>query len=208
VTVMGGADLIETDPVGHTDIDRQLIDKIPLESASSSLSSLVTLTSPGVAADSNGLFHGMGDHAENSFSMDGQPITDQQSKIFSNQVPTDAIDSLEVIPGAPSAEFGGKTSLIIVATTRSGMGVTTPHGSITGSYGSFGTSTGGFNLAYGNAKFGNFISIGGLNSGRFLDPPEFRVIHSRGNEQNIFDRIDGQLTSTDSLHLNLGFTRS
>ena len=55
------------------------------------MSSLVTLSSPGIAADSNGLFHGLGDHAENSFSVDGQPITDQQSKIFSNQIPLDSI---------------------------------------------------------------------------------------------------------------------
>ncbi len=53
--------------------------KLPLESQSSELSSLVTLSSPGIAADSNGLFHGLGDHAENSFSLDRQPITDQQS---------------------------------------------------------------------------------------------------------------------------------
>ena len=88
VTVEGGEDLIENDPTVHTDIDRGLFDKLPLESASSSLSSLVTLASPGVAADSNGLFHGLGDHASNSFSVDGQPITDQQSKVFSNQLPS------------------------------------------------------------------------------------------------------------------------
>jgi Domain of unknown function (DUF4349)/Putative zinc-finger len=44
---------------------------------------LATLTSPGIAADSNGLFHGIGDHGENSFSVDGQPVTDQQSKVIS-----------------------------------------------------------------------------------------------------------------------------
>jgi hypothetical protein len=203
-----GGDLLENDPTGHTDVDRGLFDKIPLESQSSSLSSLVTLASPGVAADSNGLFHGLGDHASNSFSIDGQPITDQQSKVFSNQVPLDSIASLEVIPGAPPAEFGGKTSLVIVATTRSGQGETTPHGSVNTSYGSFGTSNVGFDLAYGGAKWGNFISANGMNSGRFLDPPEFVVFHAKGNEENIFDRIDYQLSTADSIHLNLGFTRS
>src|SRR5580704_7481941 len=208
VTVEAGQDLVENDPTFHTDIDRNMIQKVPLESQSSSLSSLVTLASPGVAADSNGLFHGLGDHASNSFSVDGQPITDQQSKVFSNQVPVDSVASLEVIPGAPPAEFGGKTSLVIVATTRSGQGVTTPHGSVNTSYGSFGTSNVGFDLAYGGTKWGNFISANGLNSGRFLDPPEFAVIHAKGNEENIFDRIDYQLSTADSIHLNLGFTRS
>jgi Carboxypeptidase regulatory-like domain/TonB-dependent Receptor Plug Domain len=204
----GGSDLIEADSTFHTDVDRDLFDKVPLESASSSVSSLVTLVTPGIAADSNGLFHGLGDHAENSFSVDGQPITDQQSKVFSNQIPVDSIQSLEVIDGAPPAEFGEKASLVINVTTRSGQGVTTPHGAFTTSYGSFGTSSAGFNLAYGNNNWGNFISVNGLNSGRFLDPPEFQVIHAKGNEENVFDRLDFQLSQADSLHLNLGFTRS
>jgi hypothetical protein len=106
-----GGDLVENDPSFHTDVDTALTDRLPLESQSSSVSSLVTLATPGVVADSNGLFHGLGDHAENSFSVDGQPITDQQSKVFSNQIPLDSIQSLEAISGGPPAEYGGKTSL-------------------------------------------------------------------------------------------------
>jgi hypothetical protein len=203
-----GADLLENDPTFHTDVDRGLFDKLPLESQSSSVSSLVTLASPGIAADSNGLFHGLGDHAENSFSVDGQPITDQQSKVFSNQIPLDSVESLEVISGAPPAEYGDKTSIVINVTTRSGQGVTTPHGSVVASYGSFGSSSLGFNLAYGGKNWGNFISANGLNSGRFLDPPEFAVIHDKGNEENVFDRVDYQISNADSIHLNFGFTRS
>lgn len=208
VTVEAGGDLVENDSTFHTDVDRNLFNKLPLESTSSSVSSLVTLATPGVAADSNGLFHGLGDHAENSFSVDGQPITDQQSKVFSNQIPADSIENLEVISGAPPAEFGDKTSLVIKVTTRSGQGATTPHGSLTASYGSFGTSNLAFDLAYGAQNWGNFIAVSGLNTGRFLDPPEFQPFHDRGNQENVFDRIDFKLTNADSLQLNLGFTRS
>jgi hypothetical protein len=209
VTVESGAeDLLENDSTFHTDVDRNLFDKVPLESASSSLSSLVTLATPGIAADSNGLFHGLGDHAENSFSLDGQPITDQQSKVFSNQIPLDAVQSTEVISGAPPAEYGDKTSVVIDVTTRSGQGMTTPHGSVTTSYGSFGTSNVDFNLGYGGQKWGNFISANAMNSGRFLDPPEFVVNHDKGNEENIFDRVDYQFSTADSVHVNFGFTRS
>jgi hypothetical protein len=202
------SDLLESDSTFHTDIDRAAFSKLPLESQSSSLSSLVTLSSPGVAADSNGLFHGLGDHASNSFSIDGQPITDQQSKVFSNQLPSNSVQSLEVISGAPPAEFGGKTSLIIEVTTRSGQGVTKPTGSVSTSYGSFGSSTGSVDLSYGGQKWGNFIEVDGLNTGRFLDPPEFVVFHDKGNEINIFDRIDRQLTDSDSVHFNLNYSRS
>src|SRR5271157_3753767 len=209
VTVEASAsDLLENDPTFHTDLDRQLFDKVPLESPSSELSSLVTLTSPGIAADSNGLFHGLGDHAENSFSLDGQPITDQQSKVFSNQIPLDAVQSMTVIGGAPPAEFGDKTSLVIDVTTRSGLGSTTPHGAVTGSYGTFGSSNLGFNFSYGGKNWGNFLAASGLDSGRFLDPPEFVVFHAHGNEENVFDRFDYQFSQADALHFNLGFTRS
>jgi hypothetical protein len=208
VTVEAAADLLENDPIAHTDVDRGLFDKLPLESQSSSLSSLVTIAAPGVAADSNGLFHGLGDHASNSFSVDGQSITDQQSKVFSNQLPIDAVQSLEVIQGAPPAEYGGKTSLVIVATTRSGVGVTQPHGDVTASYGTFGSSNEAFNLAYGGQNWGNFISANGLNTGRFLDPPEFTVMHDKGNEENIFDRFDFKPSGVDTVGLNLQYTRS
>ncbi|MBV8847693.1 MAG: TonB-dependent receptor [Bryobacterales bacterium] len=208
VTVEAAADLVETDPATHTDIDRQLFDRLPLESQSSSLSSLVTLASPGVAADSNGLFHGLGDHASNSFSVDGQPITDQQSKVFSNQLPLDAVQSMEVIEGAPPAEYGDKTSLVIVVNTRSGLGISQPHGEVNTSFGSFGTVNGGANVVYGGQSWGNFISASGLNTGRFLDGPEFTILHSQGNQQNFFDRFDYKPTQNDTLSLNVGLTRS
>jgi hypothetical protein len=202
------SDLLESSSVFHTDVDRGLFDKLPLETPSSTLSSLVTLASPGVAADSNGLFHGLGDHASNSFSLDGQPVTDQQSKVFSNQIPSNSIQSIEVISGAPPAEYGDKTSLIINVTTRSGQGVTKPTGSVTGSYGTFGTSTTSFDMSYGGAEWGNFFELDGLNTGRFLDPAEFVVFHAKGNEQNFFDRVDRQFSAKDSVHLNLTYSRS
>jgi hypothetical protein len=208
VTVEAGGDLVEDDPSFHTDVDRDAFIKVPLESQSSTLSSLITLTTPGVSADSNGLFHGLGDHASNSFSVDGQAITDQQSKIFSNQIPSNSIQSIEVISGAPPAEYGDKTSLVIVATTRSGQGVTKPTGSINSSFGSFGSATAGFDLSYGGKKWGNFVEVDGLNSGRFLDPPEFAVFHDKGNEENAFDRVDYTFSPADSMHFDFNYSRS
>jgi len=201
-------DLLENDQTFHTDVDRGAFDKLALESNSSGLSSLVTETSPGIAADSNGQLHGMGDHSSNTFSIDGQQESDQTSKVFSNQLPVNAVQSLEVIDGAPPAEYGGKTSVVIDVTTRSGQGVTAPTGSVTTSYGTFGSSNATVDLAYGGEKWGNFIEVDGLNTGRFLDPPEFTVFHDKGNEVNAFDRIDRQLSSKDSVRLNLAVSRS
>lgn len=208
VTVEAPVDLTEQDPNAHTDIDRSTIAQLPVASLTSQLSSIVTALSPGVSADSDGQIHGMGDHGEVSFSVDGQPITDQQSKVFSNQVPASAVQSMQVIQGAPPAEYGDKTSLVVVATTRSGQGVTKPTGDVTLSYGNFGTSNLSADMAYGGPNWGNFISASGLQSGRFLDAPEFDVYHDKGNEENLFDRVDSQWNQANSLHTNLQFTRS
>jgi hypothetical protein len=63
-------------------------------------------------------------------------------------------------------------------------------------------------MAYGGKNWGNFVSASGLNSGRFLDPPEFAVMHDKGNEENLFDRVDYQLSAADSMHVNFEYTRS
>ena len=79
---------------------------------------------------------------------------------------------------------------------------------MTGSYGTFGTGSGGFNLAYGGKSWGNFISANGMNTGRFLDGPEFTVMHDHGNQGNVFDRVDFKPSQADTINVNLGFTRS
>lgn len=201
-------DLLEAVPTSHTDLDNSLIEKLPEESVSSGLFSVIAEATPGVAQDSNGLSHPQGEHADTSFSIDGQPISDQQTRTFSNSISPNAIQSMEVINGVPQAEYGDKASLVVRTATKSGLGITKPTGSFSADYGSFGTSTANASLSIGNQKFGNFIAVDGTNSGRFLDSPEFLPIHDHGNAENIFDRIDFQLNNNDSLHLNLFAGRS
>jgi hypothetical protein len=60
----------------------------------------------------------------------------------------------------------------------------------------------------GGKSWGNFIEADGLNSGRFLDPPEFAVFHDKGNEQNTFDRVDYSFNQANSMHLDFNYSRS
>src|SRR5579884_179335 len=168
-----GADLVEVDPSAHTDTDRNTIAKLPTVDPGAGLSQAITYSTGGVAADANGFFHPLGDHGQVSFVIDGQPISDQQSKLFSTQLPASAIQNMELVTGSPEAEFGDKTSLVANITTRSGLGLGRVSGSIDANYGSFGTFGGGLGLGYGNTKVGNFLSLDAQRSGRFLDTPEF-----------------------------------
>ena len=182
--------------------------KMSLSTPGGGLSDVITKAAPGVAADSNGFFHPLGDHAQTTISMDNQPISDQQSKAFSTQLPVNAIQSLEVITGGPPAEYGDKTSLVINAITKSGLGATRPFGSISGMYGSFGTTQEQATFGFGNKKVGNFTAVDFERSGRFLDPPEFIALHDKGKSATIFNRLDYNPTSNDALHLNMYFARN
>jgi len=207
VIVAEGAADTSSINVAQTQVNRGLIQNLPSESVNARLSSILTLATPGVAADSNGVFHPLGEHAETSFSVDGQPISDQQSRIFSNQISANTLQNMTTLQGAPPAEFGDKTSLIVEATTRSGLNAG-KSGTVSVGYGSFDTPTASITFASGFRTFGNFLALDGLNSHRFLDTPEFDPLHARGNAESVFDRVDWQPTEATAFHLNLSAAHS
>jgi hypothetical protein len=205
--IVNAHELDPTEPA-RVDITPEQIERIPSQSVSSPLSSLITLTTPGVSADSNGSFHPLGDHAEASFVIDGQPITDQQSRTFSTQISLNALQSIEVREGPPQADVGDKTSMVIVAQTRSGLDQRRPSGGLSFSGSSFATMQASGNVGFGTAKFGSFTAVDGINSGRFLDTPEFVALHDNGNAQNLIERLDYMVTPKTSLQLNASLSRS
>jgi hypothetical protein len=203
-----GAAAVETDPSAHVDVDRSSLGRLPISSPGGGLADAIVYSTGAVVTDANGGFHPTGDHGGVSYLIDGQLISDQQSKIFSTSLPPSAIQSMELITGSPGAEFGDKTSLVAQVTTRSGLGSGKVFGNADVSYGSFGTTTAGFGVGFGSAKVGNFLAIDGVRSGRFLDTPEFVPYHAIGNNQTIFDRFDYQPTGKDIFHLNLFAARN
>ncbi len=201
-------DLVNASPSTHTDINMALLPTLPTDDATNGLSSAVTLATPGIAADSNGMFHPLGEHSDTTFSIDGQPISDQQSRNFSNQLTANAVQSINVINGMIPPEYGDKASIVVQTTTKSGLGDKHPTGDISASYGSFGTVLADANVGIGTQTWGNFLDVNGVNGGRFLDTPEFTVMHAYGNNENFFDRVDYNPTPRDTLHLDLTAARS
>jgi hypothetical protein len=199
------ADVIENVPHAHYDADRASFARLPSVNPGAGLSDAVTMSVPGVVANSNGFFHALGDHAQASFIVDGQPVTDQQSKQFSTQLPPNAVQAMELVTGGAAAEFGDKTSLVINTRTPSGLDAAEPHGSFAAQYGSFGTASTENAIGFGtkDRRIGNFLAANAVRSGRFLDTPEFRPFHAIGNGQTIFNRFDFRPNGQHSFHLNV-----
>ncbi|MGH9409801.1 MAG: TonB-dependent receptor, partial [Vicinamibacterales bacterium] len=208
VSVVANAEtIVERDPTAHTDIGQAILDKLPLP-ATPGLNQVITLASPGVVADSNGFFHPVGDHAQTQFSIDNQPITDQQSRLYSNQLSQDAVQSMEIITGVPPAEYGDKTSLVVHIVTKSGLDQARPTGTATFGYGKFKSPTGELDLGAGSHTVGDFISVTGLRTDRYLDSPEFTALNDNGNQFSIFNRLDYHPDAADSFHFDVQAARS
>jgi hypothetical protein len=86
---------------------------------------------------------------------------------------------MEVIHGVAPAEYGDKSSLVVHIVTKSGLGQAKPTGSASFGYGSFKSPTYDLNLGAGSPKVGNFLSLSGLQTDRFLDPPELEALRHR-----------------------------
>ena len=208
VNVEAFVDALLNDPSSHTDVDRTQLLKMPDSDPAGGLSQAIVYSTGGVSADANGFFHPLGDHSQVSFVVDGQPISDQQSKLFSTQLPTNAIQSMEANTGTPAAEFGDKSSLVAQITTRSGLGSGHVFGDVDSQFGSFGVAGGGAAVGFGNEKFGNFVAVGGIQTHRFLDSPEFVHNHDHGNGGTVFDRFDYQPDGKNVFHFNLFAARN
>jgi hypothetical protein len=95
---------------------------------STGFDSLVTLATPGAAADSNGLFHGLGDHVENSFSLDGHSLSDQQSRVFTGPMIARTVSLSLVVKDFDASRSGLDAILVRHSGHSANLTVNTPQG--------------------------------------------------------------------------------
>ncbi|HJW43771.1 MAG TPA: TonB-dependent receptor [Geothrix sp.] len=194
--------LVEDHPSTHLDLDKSAIERTPAAVQSRAMESLL-LATPGFIADENGRFHFRGSHGQMTYVVDGIPVSDQMHATFSNSLDPSQVESLEVITGGISAEFGGKPVVVVNLTTKSGLG--TPDGfEGEASFGlsRFRTAELGFNARGGTDAFGWFASGAASESDRFLDPVNFENLHNHGKTGRLFSRFDWILGSQDTLRFS------
>ncbi|MDR3673572.1 MAG: TonB-dependent receptor [Holophaga sp.] len=203
VVVEAPASLLTDHPSSHQEIDRSTIETAPAAVQSRALESIL-LTTPGFIQDENGRFHFRGSHGQVMYVVDGVPVTDQVQATFSNSMDPAQVESMDVITGGVSAEFGGKPGAVVNLTSRSGLG--TPGGFAgEASLGAarFNTLEAGTSLRGGDDRSGWFVTLAGSQSDRFLDPVNFDNLHNHGATGRLFTRFDQVLSDTDSLRLSL-----
>lgn len=199
--------LVEDHPSSHVDIAQAVIEKIPARVQSRAMEA-VLLTTPGFVQDENGRFHFRGSHGQITYVIDGIPLSDQVQATFANSLDPNQAESLEVITGGISAEYGGKPVAVVNMTTKSGLGTTGTRGEVFLGASRFGTAEGGFSLRQGTGDFGYFITGSASASDRFLDPVNFENLHNHGRTSRLSSRFDWLLSDRDTLRFSLSGGRT
>jgi hypothetical protein len=199
VTVTGdNAAVLEQDRTSSdTDLNQTLLERPLGASPSRAIESMVA-SAPGFVTDDNGRMHPRGSESQVQYVVDGIPVTDNMSAIFSTSLDARTLRTVEVLTGGIPAEFGDKLAGVINVNTRSGLEGPTQGGfSLSG--GSFSTGEIAADFATHTRKFGFLTNLSTTTSQRFLDPPTLDNFHNFGRTGKGFFRLDYQLDQDNSL---------
>lgn len=199
VNVTGdSAALVEPDRTSSdTDISQSLIERQAGATPSRGIEAIVA-SAPGFATDDNGRLHPRGSESQVQYVVDGVPITDNLSAIFSTSLDARTLRTAEVLTGGIPAEFGDKLAGVVNINTRSGLETPT-QGGISISGGSFSTGEIGADFSTRTKKFGFLTNLSATTSQRFLDPPTIENFHNFGRTAKGFFRLDYQFNERNSL---------
>jgi outer membrane receptor protein involved in Fe transport len=159
----------------------------------------VLLTLPSAVDGSLKQVHIRQDHANFQFRIDGVPIPDSVSSVFTDVISPRTWERADIILGGPEAQFGNKTAAVIDVTTKSG---TQP---AFGSVQFFGGSNETLNpaLEYGGAigsEFRFYLMNSFLSTDRGLDPPTLGdSFHNQSNQNQTMLRGDWQVDNQNSV---------
>jgi len=140
------------------------------------------------------------DHANFQFRIDGVPVPDTVSSVFTDVISPRTWERADIILGGPEAQFGNKTAAVIDVTTKSG---TQPG---FGSAQFFGGSNETLNpaLEYGGtvgSEFRYYLQNSFTSTNRGINPPTLgkTIFHDQSNQNQTLLRGDWQVDNQNSV---------
>src|SRR5215471_17277414 len=166
----------------ETTLDQSFIERLPTRTRK--LQDVVATTA-GWRTENDGLLHIRGVDDGALYVVDGVPVIDRIDSIFGGTYDTDQIQSLNVITGNISAEFGGRSGAVVTLQSKSMVGQPLT-GTFAAHLGSFQTTQ--LNGAVGgnlHKRAAFYVAGNGRRSDRFLDPVDPGNFSNRGGAGNL-----------------------
>jgi hypothetical protein len=160
---------------------------------------------PGAVRGANGVVHINGDHGVINYQIDGVALPQGLNRDIGSEINLNDLSYVDVIEGAYPAQYGLKFGSILNLTTKSGVGPAGFEGESTlGSYTAV-NSTLDYHAPLLGAG-GYSLSLGGAQTTRGLDPPDFASPHN--NASNLNQYADVALPAGANNFTNLTFVHS
>ncbi|MEX0829752.1 MAG: TonB-dependent receptor [Nitrospirales bacterium] len=160
----------------------------------------VLLTLPSAVNGGLGQVHIRQEHAGLQFRIDGVPIPDTVSSVFSDVLSPRTWERADIILGGPEAQFGNRTTAVLDVTTKSGTDPTR------GSVQFFGGSNETINPAfeYGGtvgSAFRFYVQNSYTSTNRGLNPPTLgkTIFHDQSTRNQTFLRGDWQVNNQNNV---------
>jgi outer membrane receptor protein involved in Fe transport len=202
VAVVADSPLSSTHSPSSTLLTPERLDQLPLAQRTNLPDAIVT-AAPGMIRGHDDFVHIRGHEVALNPSINGVQFWENAHSVFSPGLGVDYIESINVMTGGFSAEYGSRFGGILDVATKSGFTMRN-RGSVTLGTGTAHRHNAGFELGAQNGRGAYYLNLGGFTSDRFLSPPSPRSIHNTGFGVRSFARLDVRATDRD--HLNLVIT--
>ena len=188
VDVQAGRHLPSTHSPSSTLLTADRIDELPLAQRTNLPDAIVT-AAPGMIRGHDDFVHIRGHEVALNPSINGVQFWENAHSVFSPGLGVDYIDSINVMTGGFSAEYGNRFGGILDVVTKSGF-TTRNRGSIALGTGTAQRHNVGLELGGHRERTGYYVSLSGFTSDRFLSPPSPRAIHDTGRGLRGFAQLD------------------
>jgi outer membrane receptor protein involved in Fe transport len=184
---------------GSTHLTGERLGDLPVTQRTNLPDAIVT-AAPGMIRGHDDFVHIRGHEVALNPSINGVQFWENAHAVFSPGLGVDYIESMNVMTGGYSAEYGNRFGGILDVVTKSGFS-TGNRGSVTLGAGSSQRHNVGLEFGGHTQRAGYYLNLNGFTSDRFLSPPSPRSIHNTGRGLRGFGQLD--FRATDSNYFKL-----
>jgi outer membrane receptor protein involved in Fe transport len=182
---------------GSTHLAGARLAEIPLTQRTNLPDAIVT-AAPGMIRGHDDFVHIRGHEVALNPFINGVQFWENAHSVFSPGLGVDYIESMNVMTGGYSAEYGNRFGGILDVVTKSGFTV--------GNRGAVSLGTGSAQRHNVGLEFGGharraayYLNLAGFTSDRFLSPPSPRSIHNTGRGLRGFGQLDVRLSDANDI---------
>jgi outer membrane receptor protein involved in Fe transport len=186
---------------GSTHLSQARLAELPLTQRTN-LPDAIVGAAPGMIRGHDDFVHIRGHEVALNPSINGVQFWENLHGVFSPGLGVDYIESINVMTGGYSAEYGNRFGGILDIVTKSGF-TARNRSSIALGTGTAERHNAGLEFGGHAERTGYYASLSGFTSDRFLSPPSPRSIHNRGRGVRGFGQVEFRVKDADHLKLVL-----